>query len=178
MLKRIDRDSYAAAYHEHFDDLVRYLTFAYGKGPPEPEDVAHQAFERLLTVDLSQLRNARAFLRTCAQNILVSMLRKHGTEQRQADHDIAQALGWDGVEVDPERVYLVREQMEVVMRVLSNLPKRRRRIFMLNRVHGLRPAAIARQLGIGRSAVVRHLTIASVAIADAIAEQDDTASKP
>ena len=159
-------------YLQYFQPLVKYLRATYGEGPPAPEDVAQQAFEKLNTRgDLSSIDNPQGFVWTTARNIALSSLRHKQVQDNYIK--TADLFAEQGVEIDPERVYIAKEQIALILAVLKEMPVRRRRIFILNRVHGKKPAEIARQLGLARNAVVRHLAVAMTQIEQAIEQVDD-----
>ena len=162
-------------YRQYFQPLVKYLRLTYGEGPPAPEDVAQQAFEKLnQRGELSSIENPRGFIWATARNLVLSAWRNKQVRDKHAS-DLGDAfLSEDSVEFDPERVYIAEEQINRVIALVKDMPVRRQRIFVLNRVHGLSPAEIARQLSIGRTAVVRHLAIATEIIAATLEGTDET----
>ncbi|MEM8493687.1 MAG: sigma factor, partial [Pseudomonadota bacterium] len=66
----------ARLYQEHSSALVAYLRRQFGDGPPCPEDMAQQAFEKLLQrQQTEQISNYPGFLRQTARNLTISALR-------------------------------------------------------------------------------------------------------
>src|SRR5690242_5843682 len=64
-------------YRNHFANLCRTLRRIYGNGPPEPEDLAQQAFEKITSLrSLDYVENPRAFLFKVAINLGVKSLRR------------------------------------------------------------------------------------------------------
>ena len=63
-------------YRRHWTDLCAWLRRRYGDGPPEPEDVAAEAFAKLAAKsDIAQVRDARAYLFTTAARCAIDALR-------------------------------------------------------------------------------------------------------
>ena len=152
-------------YACHFQKLVADLKATYGVGPPEPEDVAQRAFANLdKRGDLQSIDNLEAFVWTASRNIIYSDKRAQMVRSKNAA-DVSSAVFGDGsYDLTPERVFMAKEQLSFVMETLSAMAPRRRRIFILNRAHGLTPAEIARRLGLSRPAVVKHIAKATDAI--------------
>lgn len=156
-------------YADYFRKLVADLTAAYGVGPPDPEDAAQKAFANLnKRGNVSTIRDLRGFLWITARNIIFSEKRSLAVRQRNETDLSSHLFGTTSDNLDPERVFIAKEQVSIVVDVLNAMPARRRRIFMLNRVHGLNPTEIARRIGIGRTAVVRHIGIAAQLIQEAV----------
>lgn len=149
-------------YERNAAALSSYLRKAFGDGPPDPEDIAQEAFQRLLDhEDLGSIRNLKAFLWRTARNLIISG--KRSVERRSKyDYEIEQlffAVGGPGLE--PERVLEAEEQLRIVDKVLKNMPERRRRAFLWHRIEGMNFTAIGTRLGITRRAVARHVVKAA-----------------
>jgi DNA-directed RNA polymerase specialized sigma24 family protein len=67
----------------------------------------------------------------------------------------------------PERVLESKERLSVLAKAILAMPAPRRRSLLLNRLHGLSCAEIARRTGYSESAVKKHI---AVALADLEAE--------
>lgn len=156
-------------YEAYFPTLVKGLRATYGDGPPEPEDIAQQAFERLgRREDLDSIASLENYVWITARNILVSELRRAQVRESNARELNLRFLTAAVDEFDPERVSIAGEQLELISKALEALPVKTQRIFVLNRIQGLNSAAIARQLGMGRTTVNYHLGKASEALYRAV----------
>ncbi|MEM0952597.1 MAG: sigma-70 family RNA polymerase sigma factor [Pseudomonadota bacterium] len=153
------------------DELALYLRKAYGDGPPDPDDVAQQAFERLSRYqDINSVRNLRAFLWRTARNLLLTYRRDAETRSKY-NYEIEQLyFPSSGSEANPERVLEVNQQLHIVERTLAAMPQRRRDAFLLHRVEGLTLTATGKRLGVTRHAIIKHVTRAAVDIETALAE--------
>ncbi len=168
-----DQPLFEKLYADYFRKLVSDLTAAYGAGPPDPEDVAQRAFANLnKRGGLSAIRDLRGFLWITARNIIFSEKRSQAVRDRNETDLVSHLFGATSDELHPERVFIAKEQISIVADVLNAMSARRRRIFMLNRVHGLTPAEISRRIGIGRTAVVRHIGVATQLIEDAVEQEE------
>lgn len=160
-------------YVLHRQDLIHYLRSLSGLGPPDPEDVVQRAFAKIYEVeDLSSVSNLPGFLWRTARNILISEKRRLKVRLHNSN-DVAETFFPKAGDVlTPERVLLARDQMDVVMTALSAMPKRRRRILIMNRIEKLSYTEIGKRLGIGRTAVTKHVAKAMADIDAALNENE------
>ena len=130
-----------------------FLRRQFGAGPPDPEDIAQLAFEKLLRrKTFSDLSSVRAFLWSTAKNLSISSLRRN---KARASYDSAvQRLYFarSGDEVSPARVVEAEQQLSIIAAALRHMPENRRQTFVLHRIEGLNKAEVARRLGISRTA--------------------------
>ena len=145
-------------YAGYARELLASIRKTYGNGPPDPEDVTQQAFQKLMERgDLGSISNPKAFVWRIARNIVLGDKRSQDVRLRY-DYEIEQLhfpLGHD--ESTPERLIAVREQLALIAEVLRAMPERRRRVVILNRVDGLSVAEVGRRLGISRQSAAKHL---------------------
>ena len=146
-----------------FDPLVAFLRLRFGAGPPDPEDVAQQAFGKLMERErLSDIENPKAFLWRTARNIAVSEKRSlTRAGRREADAAAVFSIE-EGYLLTPERVLEAKEQVGVALNVLRKMPGQRRRAFILTRIEGLSHGEAAKRLGVSRPAVSKHVAKATV----------------
>jgi RNA polymerase sigma factor (sigma-70 family) len=144
-------------YARHWGELCHYIRKHFGPGPPDPEDVAQDAFMKFAAInDREAIENPRAYLFRTAHNVLVDEHRRLALRRVPADTE-APPVSDDRT---PERVLVGRERLEILMRTLRAMPAVRRRSFLLNRLQGLSCAAIARMTGYSESAVKKHIDLA------------------
>ena len=160
----------AELYRQYFDELSDSLRATYGNGPPDPEDVAQHAFERLgRRMDEAPPERPKGFLWICARNIIMDAKRAERVRHRNGSEVENRFFVGSSDSLDPERVFMAGEQLRLVEDVLRQMPKRRRQIFVLARVHGLTPAAAGKRVGVSRTSAVRHIALATEEIAKALA---------
>lgn len=162
----------ASLYAESFDQLVGFLSSRFGSGPPPPEDLAQAAFERVLSANnLQREKSPKAFLWRIATNLAVSALRKNGVESRNLPQLATLFVDDEGYRLSPERVLEAKEDLDVVYRVITQMPEGRRRAFLLVRVDGLSHADAAQRMGVSRVAVSKHVARAMQDIARALNDE-------
>jgi RNA polymerase sigma-70 factor (ECF subfamily) len=158
-------------YASSADELSAYLRKIYGDGPPDPEDVAQQAFERLARYeDINGIKNLKAFLWRTARNLLLTHRRDSDTRSKY-DYEIEHLFcAAKGSEASPQRVLEVRQQLNIIEKTLAEMPQKRRDAFLLHRVEGLTLTDTGKCLGVTRHAIVKHIARASVDIETALSK--------
>lgn len=166
-----DKD-FQALYARHWAELCNYVKKRFGAGPPDPEDIAQEAFLRYSSAEnVNEIVNTRAYLYRTAHNIAIDERRRLASRNSVK---LAAEQGADcGDDRTPERVLLSRERLDVLARTIRGMPPAQRRSLLLNRLHGLSCAAIARMTGYSESAVKKHI---AVALTDLEAEWDSERS--
>ena len=167
-----------ALYQRYFIKLVNDLRSTYGPGPPDPDDVAHAAFEKLSQRGrLDDIANPESYVWIAARNIIMSAKRAERVRFNNQDELERRWPGQPGDSFDPERVLIAEEQLDLIINALNRMPERRQRIFILNRVDGLTPQQAGAACGVSRTAAVRHIALATDAIAEALSENSNTSLK-
>jgi RNA polymerase sigma factor (sigma-70 family) len=142
----------ARLFEEHNETLIRFLAVRM-RSRQEAKEVAQEAYVRLLDLDQPETVGfLRAFLFKTATNIAIDRMRCR-TRREQLDEV---ALFEEFRETPgPERHAVGRQQVEIVGRLLTELPAKCRQAFLLNRVQGLQPSEIAIRMGIAER-TARH----------------------
>ncbi|MEM9085020.1 MAG: sigma-70 family RNA polymerase sigma factor [Pseudomonadota bacterium] len=159
----------AALYQSYFDQLVAGLRATYGGGPPDPSDIAQRTFEKLSARGgLNGIDDPEGYTWIVARNLMMTELRSQSVRARhatdaQSSHPVAACD-----ELDPERVLIAKDDLEVVMSTLREMPERRRNIFLAKRVEGMTAEAAGAKFGVSRTAAIRHIAIATAAISEAL----------
>jgi len=158
---RLEVPGVAELYRKYRSELCRYVTRTFGRGPPEPEDVVQSAFARYAAlVDPGAVENPRAFLYRTAHNVAVEHFRHEATRSRH-DSSIVIDSGFTD-ELDGERVLLARERYRILHDTIERMDTRRRTLLIMNRVHELSFAEIARRTGMSQTQVKRLVADAIV----------------
>lgn len=161
------RERLSQLYLEYHPQLVATLRKMYGEGPPDPEDVANEAFERVFGYDkISSVNNLRAFTWRVAKNIVLKV-RRDNTNRSRRDFEVANIFFPEkSYESTPERIIEAREQLTAINDLLRKMPETRRRAFVLHRVEGLSITDTARTLGMSRPGAAKHIARAAAQIND------------
>lgn len=133
----------------------------------QAEDLASEAFCQLLgsRVELSLLREPRAYLTRVAQNLLFQHYRAQELEQAY----LRSLAAWpEALAPSPEERLEVMQAVLQLDRALGSLPVAARAAFLMNQLDGLGYAEIAQRLGLSERTVTRHMAQAlrQVALAE------------
>lgn len=155
----------AQLFNEYRTPLSSALRRMYGDGPPDPDDIAQQAFQKLIERgDFGSIRNLKGFVWRTAKN-LVFAAKRTKTVRSKYDYEVEQL--YFPLKADastPESIIEAKEQLRAVNECLSRMPVKRRRAFMLHRVEGLSIAETGRRLGISRTTASQHVARAAADI--------------
>jgi RNA polymerase sigma factor (sigma-70 family) len=149
-----DRPSYSATYAREWRDVCAFLGARFGPGPPDPEDVAQQAFFKLGELEgADRLESPRAFVFRVAINLMLDERRSLARASRTLDAS-APLLAMDSEETpDLERSLIAKQQMGLLEKVVQGLPDRHRQYLLANRLDGQSFVAIAERFGVSQSLV-------------------------
>lgn len=149
-------------YARYARELTAFVRTKVGAGPPDPEDVAQQAFVNFAQLkDPRGVENPRAFLYRTALNIIVNDYRRMAARRRMSNAELAEIEHPGGViDFSPEALLLKREELRIVERAMDAMPARRRRLLVLHRIDGLSYAEIARREGMSESGVRKQVAVA------------------
>lgn len=157
-------------YRRYWLELRNYIYKTFGAGPPEPEDVVQTAFARLSELrDLESVENPRAFLYATSRNVVLDYKRRLKTRDQYARQQL-QEVDRQLDEISPERVSMEREQLQILINTLKQMPEKRRYLLLLSRFDGLGFVEIGRRLGLSESGVRKHV---KRALADCMAALDE-----
>ena len=140
--------------------LVKYFKRKTGN-PVEAEDLAQDVLVRALAHSQWKTQDqAKGYIFRAAVNRWRDSLRRRRVRGATVAWDEASAEGSDEntrVENSPERVLIVGEELNQVVRALEGMNVRTRTVLMLIKLEQMRVATVAEMLGISTSAVAKHL---------------------
>lgn len=135
-------------YRSHWPDLCRYVLRSFGPGPPDPEDIAQQAFIRLSGVTAA-VENIGSFLRKTARNLVIDHYR--GSLRTSLVHRDVTILDGENADYTPEDVLASKEHLFLLNAAIDNLRPKERVALLMHRIDGASFADIAAHLGVSHS---------------------------
>ena len=145
-------------YELYWTDVCQYLGRRMKSQPHEVCDIAQGAFEKLASVkNPESILNPKAYLYVTARNMLIDQVRKENSRLKNVTETSLEAWNEPKDNLSPEHIMLQREKLGVLMRAIEKLPAKRRRVFILNRVHGLSYREISKEMNIGEATVKKHV---------------------
>ena len=155
----------AALYRDYVGELSDGIRGRYGDGPPDPDEVAQEAFRKVCERDdITAIKNLRAFLWRTARNLIFDSKRMDESRSKY-DFEIEQLFFPIKCNTQtPEDIMLAKEQLASVNKMLRRMPKKRRWALLLYRIDGLTLKEVGARLGISRTAVSKHISKAEMQI--------------
>lgn len=147
-------------YRDHQPWLLNWLKGKLGC-PADAGDMSQDTFLRLLTVDLSILREPRAYLLVIANRLMINRHRR-----RRLEADVLQQVAHtveDQNHKGPAEIVAARDLLhQVLMMLTEELPEKPRQAFLLARTEGLSYRQIAERLDVSESSVKQYISRALV----------------
>ena len=138
-------------FREHNEALVRFLALRL-RSQQEAKEVAQEAYVRLLKLDQpGAVSFLRAFLFRTAANLAVDRIRHEQMARRVVRE--SKFLEELTAQPTPEQFATDAQELQLVERLVNELPPKCRRAFLLHKVYGLAFADIAKQMGLGERMV-------------------------
>lgn len=140
----------------YYRELLRYFTRKAGDGDTAA-DVVQEAYTRVFTHQDAggAVLEPRALLYQTGRNVLATQAVRRAAEARMLD-----TLALVSADSAPsvERHVAARQQLQRLVALLEDMPRKRRHAFILVRIHGLSYAQTAAHMEISEKAVERHMT--------------------
>lgn len=155
-----------ALFELHRAELTRFLRARCAESG-DVDDLMQQLWLKLADLKPGPIANGRAYLFRTANNLLLDQLR--GRQRAMVrDRQWCEAEGEFGVTPEnrsdpdlPADEAIIRQQEVTALRqAIADLPPRSQTALKLHRFEGLGQTEVARQMGISRSGVEKHLAVA------------------
>ena len=145
-------------FSEHNDSLIQFLATRL-RSVQEAKEVAQEAYVRLLSLeDSGAVSFLRAFLFKTAANLAVDRIRSRNRQRQAVDAGLCDEAREAPT---PDREAASAQEVEIVRRLIGELPPKCRRAFLLHRVHGAEFSEIAEEMGLSER-MVRHYVLRAV----------------
>jgi RNA polymerase sigma-70 factor (ECF subfamily) len=156
-LRNGDADALDVVLKLHWATLLDYLT-ALGVCSDTAEDVAQQTFVRLWErrETLRLEGSLRGLLCRIARNLCFDLMRRRKSRDRAAFRSVETLTPAS----TPHDSLVGGELREILEAAVNALPKRRREVFVLVRIHGLSHRETAKVLDLAPQTVANHLGLA------------------
>lgn len=145
--------------NEHGQRLRRFLASRLRYAPNDVPDLIQEVYLRLLRIpEKDTIRSPQAYMFTIAFHVLHQYKLARAVAPEVVD-PVALPVDVDGSgpDNDPATEFEVRERLGQLDQVLRELPEKAQISFLLHRQYGFTLEEIARQLGVSRAMVKKHL---------------------
>lgn len=142
-------------YKNCFASLVRFLGSRFVPSQ-EASELAQDAFLKLHSANAAEVTSPKSYLFRIAANLAIDYLRK------QNRHNVSTHIPLDDIElVDPspglEQDFTNKQAYEKLCKAALELPPKCQQVFILQKFYGLSHAEIAKEVGISKNTVERHM---------------------
>ncbi len=160
----------------HEAELRSWLT-KIGVNNSDLDDVIQESYYRLMRNDLyANIKNPKAYFFTIAKNIFIENARRNKIIPFSA-LQLSEDTLFEDNKPNAETITADKEELKLVLNLISGLPKRCRMIFELRRVHGYSQNETAKKLSITENIVEKETAKGLHFVMDAIAK-GSTNKKP
>ncbi|MEM9530090.1 MAG: RNA polymerase sigma factor [Pseudomonadota bacterium] len=161
-------------YRSYISELIAGIRRHFGAGPPDPEDVAHEAFRRAYEREnLETVANLKGLLWRISRNLIIDAKRSARSRSKY-DFEVEQIFfPLRGFHSTPENVNLARDQLAELNALLREMPEQRRWALLARRLEHLSLKEIGAHLGISRTAVAKHISKAEQQINEHFLDGED-----
>jgi RNA polymerase sigma-70 factor (ECF subfamily) len=159
-----DLSPLAAAYLERREDMRRFFQARLG-GQADVEDLVQELYLKVQAITGEVIDNPPAYLYRLASNLMLDRLRRakrtgaRETEWRRANHATIGVLDVADTP-DAESAVIARQRLERLSQALTTLSPVTQQVFRLHKFEGLTHVETAAKMGISRSAVEKHVSLA------------------
>lgn len=153
-----------------FEAELRRMLRRVCAGPAEIDDVVQETYYKVLMLPaVDHIREPNAFLVRTAKNLVMDRMRRDAIVSMEAMANL------DDLEIADEapsieRVVLARAELNWVMGLIANLPRRCKAVVMARRIDGLSQFETARSLGVSEGIVEKEMTRGMELISDIVAQ--------
>ncbi|MCZ4340301.1 RNA polymerase sigma factor [Sphingomonadaceae bacterium G21617-S1] len=140
--------------------LRKFLSLRLGSSS-DAQDVAQATFVRLWE-RRDQLRsdNVTALIYTTARNLATDLLRSKTRKKIRENRDACSPSAAENVPdeaASSERILIARQNLELVLRLIGELPPKCRQAFVAYKIAGLEYSEIADEMGVSESMIRKHV---------------------
>jgi RNA polymerase sigma-70 factor (ECF subfamily) len=149
-------------YERDFLGLARRLTGDIDSA----RDLVHDAYARILSGGTwVTLTHPRAYVMRAVYNLGLNKLRNARVVPMQ-QYAKTETVSYADLSPDQFQVLSGRQEIDLLMSAISQLPPQCRKVVIMRRINEMRPRDIAQKLGISLSTVEKHLARGMVLLAD------------
>lgn len=166
ILKRVsegDRQAFQELFYEYYGKTKSFL-LSFVHDPAICEDIAQEIFVKVWTMRriLPEVRSLDSYLYRMSKNAALNYLRSAKRElHAEADAEDDRIL---------EEAISAKQKLTVLGGVISNMPLKRRSIFLMSRIFGISNEQIAEQMNVSKKTVENHINLAGKELRRAMAE--------
>ena len=158
--------------------LLRFLSARTGNAD-EAEDIVQEIWLRVTQSQLGPIGSPLSYLHKIGLNIIIDRRREQFRRERRDGQWTGLKISStpDGQAVDdapsPARAIEARQRVQRLAIAIASLPAGAQRVFKRHKLEGATHAELARELGISRSGVEKHMAVALKHLMIAVSDDED-----
>ncbi|SRR5579862_2160130 len=143
---------------DHYRRKVWFIAWKLLHSVTEAEDVVQDVFAKIWTSrqNLAAIENFNAYINTLVRNHIYNMLRKKASEDVYIRENLQNN--------SESPVTDFNELQSFLDQAIANLPTQQKKVFQLGKIAGWKHEQIARELGISRETVKKHMMAATKSV--------------
>ena len=166
-------------YRGYRHELCGRLRSRFGDGPPDPEDIAQQAFIKFYEADYPDAHvNPKGLIYRIASNLIIDFHRSKSRWEDMID-EIYSDLNLTPIEtLDAESALFETELLDIIASAVNDLPDKQRAMLIESRVHGQSYKQMSQANGWSLGDISRNMTAAMEKVHAAVSAWRDGGSAP
>lgn len=159
-------------YEQNRSSLIKYLEIRLGS-QAEAQDIAQAAFAKLWEKrEQLHRQNLTALLFVTARNLANDFLRRQRRQQCHVRDELA-VSNVSSTVVSPDRIAAGRREIEIIRKLLNELPEKCRHAFIRYKFDALGYDEIAREMNVSESMIRKHVIRAVAHCSSRLAEMEE-----
>lgn len=148
-------------YQQYWPELCVRLQARFGAGPPDPEDIAQQAFCKYSELCNEQrIDNPKAFIYTVARNLFIDQFRRIDKQQQVMDQIFEELDIAPVYEDSAEQSALQTERNALIEKAISTFSEKQKQLMTMSIIEGKSYRQIAQETGLPIANISRTITAA------------------
>jgi len=121
------------------------------------DDIVQETYALLAGLEsVDAIRHVKAYMFRTAYSVILAQVRRANIVSISTIDDIGQLAGADDTP-SPETRVSDRQELQQLSEAIASLPPRRREVFVLRKIHGLKQREVAQKLGVSEGTVEKQM---------------------
>ena len=121
------------------------------------DDIVQETYALLAGLEsVDAIRHVKAYMFRTAYSVILAQVRRANIVSISTIDDIGQLAGADDAP-SPETRVSDRQELQQLSEAIASLPPRRREVFVLRKIHGLKQREVAQKLGVSEGTVEKQM---------------------
>ncbi len=123
----------------------------------DTDDIVQETYALLAGLEsIDAIRHVKAYMFKTAYSVILGQVRRANIVSISTIDDIGQLAGADEAPL-PDIQVSDRQELQRLSEAIASLPPRRREVFVLRKIHGLKQHEVAQRLGVSEGTVEKQM---------------------